>query len=305
MRFNIISSAQKSIWLLCFFPLLLSCKKTPAPNPTPEPPGTSVLTTTIPSNVLSTSITIGGKYNSPDGEIIESGVCYSKQESPTTADSKVINPLPGARIFDLKINNLSPGTTYHIRAYAITNYGTSYGNDVAVATLPVGIAIGAIYQGGMIFYIDNTGKHGLIVAPADQSRGEATWGCADIYIREAENGSGQVNTKAILDKCKTPGIAAALCDNLVIGTYDDWYLPSIDELDLVHGLFATGKAASIGLDENAIYWSSSQMSVTLKIGGGNQGQYAYVYKMNKSSLIESSTLKSSTNAAFVRAIRSF
>lgn len=305
MRPYIISSAQKSIGLLCFFLLIISCKKTPAP----ETPGKSVLTTTVPTTVLSTSIKIGGNISSADGDITESGVCYSKQENPTTTDSKVINPTPGARIFEVTINNLSPNTTYHIRAYVTTNYGTTYGNDVAVITSPAGIAIGAIYQGGMIFHIDNTGKHGLIVAPFDQSHGEATWGCEDIYIPEAINegfGGGAANTIAILAKCKTPGIAAALCNDLVIGTYDDWYLPTLEELSGIYDLFAIGKAGSIGLDEHATYWSSRQLSLGLKTPPyKNEGQLAYIYNMDQVPGRNLFSLKSATNVAFVRAIRAF
>ena len=36
--------------------------------------------------------------------------------------------------------------------------------------------IGQNYGGGIIFYVDGTGQHGLIAAPYDQSSG-ALWGC--------------------------------------------------------------------------------------------------------------------------------
>ena len=52
--------------------------------------------------------------------------------------------------------------------------------------------------------------------------------------------SGQVNTNQILSYCKEPGIAARLCDELVIRDkgekgkkYDDWYMPDLRELELI------------------------------------------------------------------------
>ena len=43
--------------------------------------------------------------------------------------------------------------------------------------------IGQNYGGGIIFYIDGTGQHGLIAAPSDQSAG-VEWGCYPIEISE-------------------------------------------------------------------------------------------------------------------------
>ncbi len=37
------------------------------------------------------------------------------------------------------------------------------------------LKIGQTYQGGIIFYLDASGDHGLIAAPADQ--GVTSWGC--------------------------------------------------------------------------------------------------------------------------------
>ena len=114
--------------------------------------------------------------------------------------------------------------------------------------------IGQNYGGGIIFYIDETGKHGLIAAPDDQST-NAKWGCFGTSISGTSKaiGTGQANTKLIVNRCREAGIASRICNDLSLGGYDDWFLPSNDELELMYaqkkviGGFASGR-----------YWSSSE-----------------------------------------------
>ena len=114
--------------------------------------------------------------------------------------------------------------------------------------------IGQFYQGGIIFYIDSTGEHGLIAAPVDQ--GTAPWGCEGTLVGTLLGyGKGPQNTIAIEAVCTTAGTAADICANLVLNGYDDWYLPSAVELHLLKmnqdhvGGFA---------DVERHYWSSSE-----------------------------------------------
>lgn len=100
------------------------------------------------------------------------------------------------------------------------------------------LAIGMEYQGGIIFYLDETGKHGLITAKTDL--GPAPWGCLGTSIPGAQGisiGEGEDNSKAILKSCKTEGIAARLCSNYVVWDngkkYADWFLPSYLEFSMI------------------------------------------------------------------------
>ena len=116
------------------------------------------------------------------------------------------------------------------------------------------LTIGQSYQGGIIFYIDASGKHGLIAAPGDQ--GQAPWGCPSTVISGADGsiiGTGCQNTIDIMNSCSTAGIAARLCGDLVLGGYSDWYLPSKDELNKLYI-----NRVAIGGFANDYYWSSSQ-----------------------------------------------
>lgn len=112
--------------------------------------------------------------------------------------------------------------------------------------------IGEHFGGGIIFYIDGSGQHGLIVATSDQNTA-APWGCqGESMGTDSVIGTGQANTKAIVKGCGTAGIAARICDDLVLNGYDDWFLPSLNELLEVY------KRKNVIGDLGDIYWSSTE-----------------------------------------------
>ena len=96
------------------------------------------------------------------------------------------------------------------------------------------LSIGDHYGGGIIFSIDPSGKHGLIAAPFDQFD-KTCWGSDGITNATYMN-EGALNTEKIVSfikkiqwtNCKQP--AACLCDTLSLEGFNDWYLPSINEL---------------------------------------------------------------------------
>jgi hypothetical protein len=119
--------------------------------------------------------------------------------------------------------------------------------------------IGQNYGGGIIFYVDVTGQHGLISASSDQSSG-AEWGCYGTSIPGTNTaiGMGKANTTAIVNGCSTAGIAARICDDLVLNGYSDWFLPSRDELNQMYL-----QKTVIGGFANDTYYSSSEYDPNL------------------------------------------
>ena len=116
-----------------------------------------------------------------------------------------------------------------------------------------GYCIGQSYGGGIIYYIDGTGQHGLIAATSDI--GSAQWGCLGTSVNYTGNaiGTGKTNTTKIVNGCPEAGNAARICDELVLNGYSDWFLPSKDELNQMYL-----QKSVIGGFTSSYYWTSSE-----------------------------------------------
>src|SRR5690606_24869995 len=83
-----------------------------------------VLSTTAVSNLGPNTATSGGSITSNGGGTITvSGICWSKTNNPTTADSKTSGTTASGS-FVAVMDNLDPSTTYYVRAYATNSAGT-------------------------------------------------------------------------------------------------------------------------------------------------------------------------------------
>lgn len=130
-------------------------------------------------------------------------------------------------------------------------------------TSTCGLSIGDTYQGGIIFYLDATGCHGLITAPSDQSTG-IQWYNGSYSVTNAVRdgiGAGEFNTERIIANQLTGAYAAQICANYQGGNYGDWYLPSKYELNLMYLNIGQGNALGLGNVGNFssnLYWSSTE-----------------------------------------------
>ena len=124
--------------------------------------------------------------------------------------------------------------------------------------------IGDAFGGGVIFYLDATGKHGLIAAKKDISTTGVRWynkGYVLIGNTLSSIGTGASNTAKIINKQGNTGsYAAKLCADLVLNGFSDWYLPSRKEIgqmyrnrSVVPGLQATNYWSSTEVDLNNAY----------------------------------------------------
>jgi len=87
------------------------------------------ITTEAISSITTNSASSGGDITFDGGASITArGVCWSTSENPTIADSHTSDGT-GTGSFTSFITGLSPGTTYHVRAYATNSAGTGYGDD--------------------------------------------------------------------------------------------------------------------------------------------------------------------------------
>lgn len=159
-----------------------------------------------------------------------------------------------------------------------------------------GLAMGQVYQGGFIFYLDGSGCHGLVAAPTDQNPGIQWYNGSALSTTAFANGvsMGPGNTNLIVYNQGAGGYAAKICYDLSLGGYDDWYLPSKYELDLMYRNIGPGAGApntNIAGFANSNYWSSTEKDA-------NNAWYQFFFFGSQSA-----GNKSAANN--VRAIRAF
>jgi hypothetical protein len=212
----------------------------------------TILSTDSVTAITSKTAQSGGKVSGDGGcQITAKGVCWNTSPNPTIQNYKTVDS-SGTGSYISNLTGLTANTSYYVRAYITNSVGTFYGNEVGFTSGQ--FYIGQNYEGGIIFYIDVTGHHGLIAAASDQ--GYAQWGCIGTLIGATDTavGTGQSNTSKIVNACSQTGTAAKICDDLVLNGYSDWFLPSAGELYLMSChqdvLGGTGE----------YYWSSTEYS---------------------------------------------
>lgn len=104
---------------------------------TGAPPAVEVptVTTGAVTNITSTQATFSGTVTDDGGADVDMrGFCYGTSHNPTWSDSFTFDGT-GMGSFTRTIEQLTPGTTYYVRAYARNSAGTAYGNEVSFTTL--------------------------------------------------------------------------------------------------------------------------------------------------------------------------
>ena len=96
---------------------------------------TNVSTITYTTAVCTSEIVSDG-----GSEVTERGICYSEDKTPTLTNHKVVGG-SGTGSFTCNLSDLTDGTTYFVRAYAINSKGTSYGEQVEFKTIEYGVPI--------------------------------------------------------------------------------------------------------------------------------------------------------------------
>ena len=122
--------------------------------------------------------------------------------------------------------------------------------------------IGDMAQGGIVFWVDETGEHGLVSSHSDieSISGDFNHEWSTVFEFTGSTGdgigAGVINTMLIISAQRgDTDSAARLCADLEEAGYGDWYLPSKGELDLLYDNLQT---AGIGNFTNTFYLSSSE-----------------------------------------------
>jgi len=169
--------------------------------------------------------------------------------------------------------NVRVGSTVQVSGVTVNDFSSPVGytvmaedgttvNYTVIVTVSAPPDVGASFEGGIVAYIWKSGDpgyvsgqtHGLIASAADLSPGMAWSNIVDVEVTETEwgIGTGAANTDAIIAQAGHTNSAAKLCRDYRGGGYDDWYLPSANEIPLLNA-----NRTAIGGFSPAWYWSST------------------------------------------------
>jgi|TARA_B110000211_G_scaffold26512_1_gene27031 hypothetical protein len=196
--------------------------------------------------------------------------------SSQTNATNIANNTTAIALNTAKVGITAQQTTDIINNNAMTGIISDQATAITANTAKVGIttySIGDFAHGGIVFWVDETGQHGLVCAKEDQSSGVRWY--AGTYGKTQAKGdgvySGKANTAIIIAAQVAIGddgntYAARICNELQITevgkTYGDWYLPSKYELNLMYQNKTTinnTASANAGSDFSTYsYWSSTE-----------------------------------------------
>jgi len=213
-------------------------------------------------------------------------ITATAQYTGTVAWSPAHNPFKGGTTYTATIT-LTPKAGYTLTGVS-ANFFTVSGATTVTNSADSGVVTAVFPEttysisdigpaGGYIFYINpnyaTDGWRYLEVAPANTEMPGKQW--SNVYVdvpgTQTGIGTGKSNTDLIVNAL--PGeinCAAQLCAGLTVEnnsiTYDDWFLPSKDELWLILSYSYLQLLAGFSFDYN--YWTSSQASQFAAWGEG-------------------------------------
>lgn len=136
--------------------------------------------------------------------------------------------------------------------------------------------VGEVYGGGVVVAVwtENNVQHGLIAAL--DNIGNALWSNVNVDMIGAaaqSKSSGQSNTDAIIGQAGHTASAALLCANYVTQAYDDWYLPSLWELEQFSRILFTVEQLTGQALFGQFTWSSTEVEIPPAPGFINSSAY--------------------------------
>ena len=136
--------------------------------------------TTAPVKDITVTTATGGGTVIDEGsaQVIERGICWSENPLPTLTSYTTING-SGIGTFASNLTNLTPKTTYHVRAFASNEAGIAYGNEEIFATTESGTPSGGLIIANHIivdrfdnippYYLDQVKKMWMVYAGESHS----------------------------------------------------------------------------------------------------------------------------------------
>lgn len=151
-----------------------------------------------------------------------------------------------------------------IKCTATSSSGSIFKNEKIIRCI---LRLGDTFEGGNIFYLDNSGGHGLISSNEDFKTNsnieELTcfeYGCYDKFI-EANSDDGEYNTSLMAENSTNQNeIGYYFKNGLTYNGYSDWYIPSENELNLLKEniKYVNGFIYDQDNSLNNYYWTSNE-----------------------------------------------
>ncbi len=222
----------------------------------------------------------------------EVGFCYADHKNPTIKDSKIVcsqSKVSSTISTIVGQNQLRKGKIYYVRTYSIVDANVFYGNEETIQLENKQYEIGEKAFGGVIVYVFEPNDrfyvkgeiHGIVAAESDLI-GKYSWNATVVTTSTkttlaptsslGENlGLGKANTKIITAdiRNKIQGLmtsgsvktfhpaAAEVCSTLKLNSFDDWFLPSLKEMELMW----FHQTPELNLRTKSVYWTSTSFSL--------------------------------------------
>lgn len=290
---------------MIFLIIILTCNCKKQDNNEIETP---VITTKIASNIMEKGSSSGGTIVIDDFSSITSlGVCWDTTQEPTIATNRTDDKIY-FKDYTSYLSGLKANTTYYVRAYAIINTETTYGNSVSFKTLP---------SSGQIFFdIDGNKYHGVTI-------GTQIWSAENLNVTRYKNGDSIINvTDGEQWQYLTTG---AFCDydnntenSQVYGRLynfytiadsreicpDDWHVATKEEWNILIDFLGVNATYFLS-DTGTIHWEIPNAEVTNETGftalpGGDRAPNANFYEIGVGGYWWTSTTFNDEKAYYFR-----
>jgi hypothetical protein len=282
---------------------------------------TTVVTTTT-GTIGITTASISAAITAKNATSI--GVVYSTDANFGTSTTNTIQSNVVAGTYTANLTGLAASTTYYAKSFIVNKAGTFYGSVVNFTTSTPPKAVGDYYGDGIIFYIlkstdpgyDANVQHGLIGKIASSTSGSTAPGGTNGELIAMDPGSGwtsnglttftgatgdalfagKSNTTTIISVLGTTS-AAYSCYNYRSKNYNDWYMPSSWELDILLYYHMTRMSAG----GSRLYTAGDYISSTDK----NQASFKTYYSESRGSWDGPQNDKATQRSRGLIPIRSF
>jgi len=244
--------------------------------------------TNIPTSISGYGITDAFSGSYPD--------LTNKPVNATLSTDGFMSSADKTKLDSLQNVNISAGT-------GISVSGTY--PDITITNTASGLSHypGELFGGGVVFWVDHTGEHGLIVSMINNSISQAWSNVISTQIGTTNDWNGAANTAAIIGQSGHTSSAAKVCNdytnaNYGTGVYTDWYLPSRAELiDLFTNLKAVQKALDSDGNPSTVTIATNSYWTSTEYGPSNARYYNF-----DTGVISTA---SKNGPSLVRAIRAF